>query len=55
MEDLPIEIYDLIIGKDPDMYLGMLVVRKFVMNLTDNKIVIYKERFTTKENNKTYF
>lgn len=55
LQDLPIELYDIIIDHEPDVYLGLLVVRKFVNSLIDCKITNYKKRFTIENEGKTYF
>lgn len=56
IKDLPDDIYEAIINKDPDVYLGLLVVRKFAFSLTKERVDRYKRSFLSKnENNEFYF
>jgi len=55
MDNLPFEIYDLIIGENPCIYQGLLGVRNFAVKLNSGIIQNYQKRFMKINGNRTYF
>jgi len=55
INNLPLEIYDLFVGKDPDVYWGLLGIKNFALKLNSTSIHHYQAKFIENKEGCTWF
>jgi len=55
INNLPLEIYDLLIGKDPDVYWELLGIKNFTLKLNPTSIHHYQAKFIFNKGGCTWF